>query len=212
MAEQSVVVEIDFCIQGIKLAVFGEQEWIDLEQRCIEVDVSPIQRQHESGGFINDLIGKPDSESELARLEWQQAGAGIDRFFEDLGRIGGRHLFDFHSAGSRGHEHQSRDRAIENYAKVEFLFNPQALFDQEAADFAALWAGLMGHELPAEHSSGGLQDFFRGTCELYASALAASAGVNLGFDHDGKSEPTGRIARLLGSIRGFAARYRNTIF
>src|SRR5262249_9376091 len=116
MAEQGVIVEVDFCIERIELAVFREQERIDLEQRCIEVDVSPVQRQHEPGSFVKDLVWEADSKSELARLEWQQAGAWVDSLFEGLARIGRGPVFAFDSAGSRGHAHESRDCAIENYA------------------------------------------------------------------------------------------------
>src|SRR5262245_48779973 len=98
MPEQGIVVEIDFCIESIKLAVLGKQEGIDLEQRRIKIDISAVERQHESCGFTNDLVGEADSKRELAGLKREQSTAGINSLLENLGRIGRGYFLDFHAA------------------------------------------------------------------------------------------------------------------
>src|SRR5262245_44750658 len=147
MPEESIVVEVDLSIQSVELAVLGQEKGIDFEQRRIKINIRPVEREHERRGFVNHLVGQTDSKGELPGLEPEQPTAGINGFFENLGRIGRSYFFDFHAARRRRHKHQSGNRAVENYTEVEFLLYPQAFFNQKAPDLVAFGAGLMGHQV-----------------------------------------------------------------
>ena len=63
------------------------------------------------------------------------------------------------------------------------LANIGALFDQQAPHLLALGSGLMGLELHAEDSGRPLAHLIDGFGDFDAAALAAAAGMDLGFHH-----------------------------
>ena len=69
----------------------------------------------------------------------------------------------------------------------------------------------MGHQLHPENGSGGVLGFVRRICELHAAALAATAGVNLRFDHHPSPELFRDLAGLFGRGGYLAGRHGDAV-
>ena len=127
----------------------------------------------------------------------------IDEDLDDLfgGFLG--HLLDVHAAGLAGHDADLGGGAVRDDAQIQFLFDVQALLDQDFLDFLSFRAGLMGDQVHADDlASQGLY-FVDGLGELDTAALAAPPGVDLGLDHD-RIAPQG-----LGDLASFVRRERH---
>ena len=107
-----------------------------------------------------------------------------------------RHFLDVHAAFARGHQRDLLRVAVGHGGDVVFLLDVGAFLDQQAAHLLARGAGLVGLELHAEDLLGELLHVVDGTCELDATTLAATAGMDLGLDHPH------RAAELLGCFDG----------
>ncbi len=104
-----------------------------------------------------------------------------------------RHFLDVHAALGRGDERHPAGAAIDQQRQVEFLFDVGAVLDIEAVDLLARRTGLVGHQRVAQHGLHGVQRLLLREGEPHAAllasflflefALAAPAGVNLGFHH-----------------------------
>ncbi len=185
MAEHGVVVEVDFAVEGDELVVPGGDEGVDLHEGGVGVDEGAVEAGHEADGLV-DLGGlEAEFEGEGAGLEGLEADGGVDGFLVDgVGGFGGD-FFDFHAAGLRGHEDEAGGGAVEDDAEVELALDLAGFFDEEALNFLAGGAGLMGDQLHAEDGLGLFGCVVEGLGYFDAAALAAAAGVDLGLDDDG---------------------------
>ena len=101
--------------------------------------------------------------------------------------------------------------AIDDDAEVKLLPDIEAFFDENLLNLAPFRAGLRRHQVHAEHLPGDLLGFFRALRQLHASALAASAGMNLRLDDDRPAEPLRNFPRFFLRIRNFSARYPHAV-
>ena len=74
-------------------------------------------------------------------------------------------------------------RAINHDSEIKFFLDGQSFFDQQPANHAAFGPGLMRHQRHAQHLARQFGRFFHRLGDLHAAALAAAAGMNLGFHH-----------------------------
>ena len=85
-------------------------------------------------------------------------------------------------------------------------------FDQQALHDAAFGAGLVGDQRHAQDLFGERRAASSAVLrDLDAAALAASAGVNLRFDHDAAAELLGGRFGFVHGVRHFAARHGNAV-
>jgi hypothetical protein len=188
VAEQRVVVEIDFGVKRVDLVVLRENEWIDFGERSIHFKTGFGERHHGGYRAVDCGGGNADAERQIARLIRHQAKPGLDKFFEDgVGSVGGN-FFDFHAAGRGCHEDDLARRAIEHNAEVEFLFDRQRLFDEQPPDQTSFRAGLVGDQSHSENFFGDRRRFRGILRDFNATAFTASAGVNLRFHDDASAD------------------------
>src|ERR1700733_10724384 len=148
-------------------------------------------------GLLRGFTGEAGTKGELASLIRLQADGGLNEFVEDGFRICFCDFFDFHAAGSAGHEENFARGAIDEDAEVELALDVQTFFDQHALDDAPAGTGLHSDEIHAEHGAGDFGGFVGRMRELYAAGFAAATGMDLRFDdHD-------RSAQALGGGAGF---------
>src|SRR5262245_52535398 len=143
MTKYRVVVKIEFGVQCVELTFLGEQKWIDLRKRSIEIDVRTIKRGHELDRVVHSFLWKSDPKRKLAGLKRLEPNCRIDRFLENLLWLFCRDLLNIHAARRGSHKHQLRDRAIQHDAEIKLLLYVQPLLDQHRTNFAALGSGLM---------------------------------------------------------------------
>jgi len=147
----------------------------------------------------------------LARLEGLESDAGLDGFLEDaLGGFRGD-IFDLDAAVGRRHEGVLAGGAVEDDAQVELALDGQSFFDQEALDDAAFGSGLMGDQLHAQNFFSGGAGFLGVFDHLDASTLAASAGVDLGFDYYRTAEFLRGRFGFESCVGDFPTRHRHSV-
>ena len=159
---------------------------------------------------------EPQGKGQLARLPRAKTNHWIDDFLEDgLGSLG-RHDFDLHASGLRGHEDQPAGRAIEHNAEIKLAVDGRRLLDQQPLHLLALRAGLVRYQRHAQDIFGVFLGFLAGAGHLDAAALAAASGVNLRLDDDargaaGKELASGRRG-LFEGVGHFAAGHGDAVF
>ena len=104
-------------------------------------------------------------------------------------------------------------RAVDENAEIKLALDVEALFDQQAPDDAAFFAGLRRDQLHAEDLFGQGCGFIRRFRELHAAGFAAAAGVNLRFHDDNLgSQALRHRARVVRFENHFAARHGHAEF
>ena len=128
------------------------------------------------------LAAQSEHEGDLAGLEGFESHAGIHVLLENFfGGFGG-YLLDIHAARGRGHEDGLAFGAIDEDSEIEFFFDRQSFFDQQAAHDAAFGPGLVRDQSHAEHFGGEFAGFVHRFGDLDPAALAAASGMDLRFD------------------------------
>src|SRR6185369_10718084 len=145
----------------------------------VGVDECAVQGLKKWHGFGGGFAGEAETESQLPRLIRLQAGSRMDVFTQDSFGMGLGDFFDFHAACGAGHEHHFAGGAIDKDAEVKFALDVHALFDQQAFDDTPCGTRLHGDQIHAQHVTGDVCRFLRGTRELYTAALAAATRVDL---------------------------------
>ncbi len=193
MTEQRIRIEVELGVERQNPAVAGENERIDLRQRCIAVDEGAVQPLHEFTRFGQGAVGHADLAGDGIGIGVGQAGHRIDRDLVDLLRRVRGHLLDFHSTLGTGHEGHALRAAIDHHPDVQLLADVGALLHQEPFDQAAFRACLVGDQRHAEDGGCMLMHLVERLGHLHAAALAPAARVNLGLDHpDLAAERAGR--------------------
>src|SRR5262245_78613 len=199
---ERVVVEIDLRVQRVKLAVLGQKEGVDFEERGVHFDEGPIEREHELRGFAGELRRQAQAERQIARLERLHPDGGVDVFLQDFFRGLGCDLLDVHAACGRGHKNQLRDRAVEQQSQIKLLFDLQPLFDEQGSHGAAFGTGLVRDQIHSDHPFSQVVNVFHSTREFDAAAFAAPARVDLRLDDY-------RQPQFLGGLLGLGDRTRD---
>ena len=215
MAGERVVVEVHLGVERKEPAVSRGDEGIDLNQRRVGVFGGARQRHHELHRAADVLRLEAEAERDLARLERPQPKAGQNVLFDNRAGIFRGDFFDLHAARRRRHEDVAAIHAVEQHAEVKLARDGQRLFDQQPLHRLAFRAGLMRDQLHAEHLGRQLAGFLRRLGQLDAAALAAAAGMNLGFDdHAGRAvfkQLARRVQRLFARLDHLAARHGHAI-
>ena len=183
MAEERIVIERQFGVEREQPAIGGSNKRIDLDERSVSVEERLIKIGKKLHGGIDLLRIKPECKSHLARLKRFQTHARIDVLLQNgIGSLRS-HLFDIHSAGGRCHEHGLASGAVHQNSQIQFLLDRQGFFNQQPPHDASFGTGLVRNQSHAQHLFGNVPGLVGRLGDLYPSALAASAGMNLRFDH-----------------------------
>ena len=160
MPEERVVVEVDLRVERKHALVSGHDQGIDLRKGGIGLVEGLVQGLQEITRLRYCLLRHADLARNVRRVLVSQALHRVDRHLVDFLGCRGRHLLDVHAALARGHEHHPLRAAVDDHANVEFFSDVGAFLDQQAPDFLAVGAGLVGLQLHAENLPRDLLHFF----------------------------------------------------
>src|SRR5450830_1179639 len=206
MPKERVVVEVHLGVERDDVTAARDQERVDLGERGVRRDIGLRERDEETDGLLVGLPREAERVGQLAGLKGLESPGRVERFLHDGVRILRGDDFDLHSALLARHHHGPADRAVERNADVELPRDVERLLDEDFFDPLAARSRLVRDELHADDLLGELDGLVRSLRELDASALAASAGVDLRLDDDASAELFRDPARLLGRVRDVAAR------
>ena len=207
VTEEGVVVEVHLGIQRDDIAGAGHHQRVDLDDRAIEFDEGLVHGQDELGAGADLAALKAEAEGDLARMEGLDAGGGIDVDLQDLFRLLGGDLLDFDAALGRGHDGDARGGAIDQHAKIKLALDVAAALHIDALDQLAAGAGLVRHQVHADHALGRVAHVVHRLDDLDAAALAAAAGMDLRLDDpDRTAELLGRLDRFVGRVSDMAGK------
>src|SRR6185437_1284321 len=156
------------------------------------------------------LAAEAERIADLAAVERLVARGRVDRLLDDLVRRVVRHGLDIHAALGRGNDRDAADRAIDQQRELQLAFDVAAFLDIEPLDGLAGRAGLLGHQLVAQHRlaiGAALLDRLGDPHAALAAgivfemALAAPARMDLGL-HNGHRGPelAGYVHRLVPGV------------
>ena len=154
MTLERVVVEVHLGIERDDVARTGDDQRIDLDQRAVEIGEGAVEAAEQCHEGVDLFARKAEREGDLAALIRLVTRGGIDRLLDDLVRRVVRHRLDIHAALGRGDDRDAAHRAIDQQREVELAFDVAAFLDIEPLDGLARWAGLLGHQVVAQHGGG----------------------------------------------------------
>ncbi len=212
MAEQGVRVEIHLGIEGQNVPGRGGHKWVDLNLGTILLPEKGVELGYQLDALLEGISLKLQTKGDLSGLVGPDAQGRIDQDLEDFLRRLLGHLLDIHTPLGRGNDDGLGSRPVHQNGQVVFLFDVGRLVEVNRAHFLTGIAGLLGNEDVAEHSLGLRLGVLRGGHDVDPSleailegSLASSAGMNLGFDHDGLVRRQGGD-RLIELLRGLGDR------
>ena len=194
MAEQRVVVERDLGVERRDLAVGGDDQRVDLDERRVLGDEGVVELAQQRADRADDVGVDAGVEGEPAAVEVLEAEQRVDVQAGDRVRVALGHLLDVHAALGGEHDQRLLGRAVEDDRRVVLRgdvggrLHPH-LVDGEAAD------------VHADDVRGVLLGLVAVLGDLDAAGLAAAADLHLRLDH-------ARVADLLGGRDGLADRGR----
>ena len=204
MTEERVVVERKFGIERQHLATFGQDERVDLDHRTIARHEAAVEGGEKFTGRAHLRRRESEFPGQFARLIRLQSEGRIDRFAQNLLRGLGRDLLDVHPAFAAGHDHGRAGGAIHQDGEIKFFLDLDRLGDEHLVDQAAFRSGLMRDQCLPDHLGRDAAGLAGRLAKMHAAleavgetSLAASAGVDLRFDHDGiRAEFAGHFLRI----------------
>ena len=78
MTETCVVIEVDLAVKREQSAFFGQDQGVDLKQRCVFLDISVITTQDHVSEVFGGGLGKPQIKKQLIDLIITHARCGMD--------------------------------------------------------------------------------------------------------------------------------------
>ena len=112
--------------------------------------------------------------------------------------VASSHLFDFDTALLAGHDDVAASCPVEGDAQIQLAGDVTGRLDENLLNFLPRRARLVGDQLHAEDFVGPLPCLLRGTGQLDAASLAATAGMDLGFDNDSTTQVASDGIGLVG--------------
>jgi hypothetical protein len=211
VTEQRVGVKVELRVNGFDAAVAFEDQGVDFDQRRVGVHVNLVQLLQHVHALSHGAGGHADALSEHLGLCVGQAEGWVHKFGDDFFGCGMSHFLDVHATFGGDDERHALGSAVGHGRHVVFFFDVGAVFDQQAADFLAFWASLVGDELHAQNFTGDFADIVNRAGQLNATALATATGVNLRLDNPhGAAQFLSGFHRFLNGKCWDAARHRHT--
>jgi hypothetical protein len=92
-------------------------------------------------------------------------------------------FLDIHPAFRASHQHHALRSAVDDCADIKFVRNVYAFFNKDSSDGCAFRPGLRSYQLHAKDLPCVMLDFLQRFHDLYSTALATAACVNLRLDN-----------------------------
>ena len=121
VAEAGVLVERDLAVEGEDLAVFGEHERVDLDERRVLALVDLVELHDHGGDLVDELGGEATGGRDLLGLLEVDARDRVDLDLgEGLGALDCE-LLDLHAALDAAQREVGAVGAVEQHREVELL-------------------------------------------------------------------------------------------
>ena len=204
VAELRVLVERDLAVEGDDLAVLGEDERVDLDERRVLARVDGVELDEHVGDLGGQLVVEAAGLGDLERLGLVDAGERVDLDARERLGLLDRELLDLHAALDRAEPQVGAVRAVEQHREVELLGDARAAGDHDALDDVAL-------DVEAEDGLRRLVGLIGGLGHLHAAGLAAASGLDLRLDDDDAAELLGGRPHLFRRVRDDAGEHRHLV-
>ncbi len=183
LAEQRVAVSAQFAVEADQVALLGDHQRVDLDQREVALKEDGRQAHKDFGELLNLLTFQAQFKCQLASLVRHWAGQRIESHFVDQVRGLFRYFFNFHAAFGRGHEHYATRAAVNNRAQIELFIDIGRSFYQDLVNRLAVGIRLVGHQTLAQPVLSKRTDLFFAVNDFNAARFTAATGVYLALDY-----------------------------
>ena len=183
LAEQRVAVSAQLAVEADQVALGGDHQRVDLDQRQIALQEDGRQTHEDLGELLNQLAFQTQFERQLTTLVRHWARQRIDSHFVDQVRGLFRHFFDFHAAFGRRHEHHATGATVYDCAEVQFFRDVGCRFNQDLVNRLAVRICLVGYQTLAEPMFSKRTDLFFALNNLHTARFTTATSVNLTFNY-----------------------------
>jgi len=206
--KDSVVIEVEFRIEGDHISALGDGQGVDLHLGAVLFDEKAIGGVKKTTGGTKAGRGKAEEDADLAGLVGLEAEAGMNGFPQDGFGIFLRDGLDIHSALLASNDDGAARSAVENDGQIELPGDLSGLTDQNGVDRLTLGPGLMRDEGVTEHVGrdvfdlpGGFDEMNTSLETVFEMAFAPPAGMDLGLDDEAvtRKAPGNRFSLFRGA-------------
>ena len=183
LAEQRVAVSAQFAVEADQVALLGDHQRVDLDQRQVALKENGRQTHENLGELLNLFTFQTQFERQFTTLVRHRARQRIDGDLVDQVRGLFRHFLDFHAAFGRRHEHHATGATVNNRAQVQLFVNIGRRFNQDLVNRLAVRICLIGHQTFAQPVLGKCADLFFALNYFHTARFAAATSVNLTFHY-----------------------------
>ena len=175
------------------MIVGGDNQWVDFKHRHVFSYKGRIELLDQNARFLCKVTLEVKRFGYRAAMMRHHASRGVHREGNDLfrGRMGD--FLNIHAAFGRDDKSDSSRRTVHEDGKIEFFRNIRTIFNVEAVNLLTVRARLNGNQRVAKHFLSELLHFVDGFGKAHAAffagsrlfefSFAATASVNLGFNH-----------------------------
>ncbi|MNB69504.1 hypothetical protein D3C75_160340 [compost metagenome] len=183
LAEQCVAVSAQFTVEADQVALSGDHQRVNFDQRQIALKEDVCQAHKDLGELLNQFTFQTQFERQLATLVRHRACQRIDSHFVDQVRGFFRHFFDFHAAFCRRHEHHATGATVYNRAEVQFFCDISRRFHQDLVNRLAVRVCLVGHQAFAQPVFSKGANLFFALNNFHTARFTTATSVNLTLNY-----------------------------
>ena len=118
LAEQRVAVSAQLAVEADQIALFGDNQRVDLDQRQVALKENGRQAHENFSELLNLFTFQTQFKRQFTTLVRHRARQRIEGDLMDQMRSLFRHFFDFHAAFGGGHEDHATGAAVNYRAQV----------------------------------------------------------------------------------------------
>ncbi len=204
MAVQGVVIKAHLRVNRLPLAVFREDERVDLDQRRVFLDIGVIQCRRDLREPVDLGRWQPEREGNFPGLVGVKPEPGIGLPFHDLVRPIAGNFLDIHATFGAGHHQHLPVGAVKHNAKVQLPGYLRALGHQHLVHRVTV-------DVHAQDCAGRGPRLLRRMRELDATGLSPAPCMHLGLHHHRAAQLGGNRRRVVRGVRHLAGIHWNPI-
>ena len=204
VTERSILVERDLAVERDDVALFGENQRVDLNERCVFTGVDVVQLDDDRSHLVDKLGGELGSHSDALCLGEVDALDGVDLDAgKGLGTLNSE-LLDLHATLVRREREVGTVGTVEEHREVELLGDAGAAGDHDALDDVTL-------DVQTENGLGVLFSLFGGLGDLDTASLTAATDLDLSLDDGDATELLSGSTCLSRGVGDDAGKHGNPV-